>query len=91
MIRTSNKRCAEYVRQRIPFKANHIFAEYVNGRYVVFSYGYHFPMYLYDKNNRVWFKNIDKYSQSTSCHQTQAQPYLNCIKVNTKQIKALME
>jgi len=51
-----------------------IWAENSGGLYVVYSYGYHFPMYLYDKSVGVWFGNSDKYSNSTSKHQLYARP-----------------
>tara|TARA_Y100000401_G_scaffold48336_1_gene37561 strand:- start:427 stop:723 length:297 start_codon:yes stop_codon:yes gene_type:complete len=73
IIRTSNSKCGEYVENKVEFKANNIFAE-SNGvsMYCVFSYGYHFPMYVY--LNGRWFENSDKYSVSTSKQQTQARP-----------------
>lgn len=42
--------------------------------YAVYSYGQHFPMYVYDKSIGKWFGNYDKYSRSTSKHQAQARP-----------------
>lgn len=44
------------------------------GRYVVYSYGEHFPMYIYDSKTCEWYGNKDKYSRTTSCHQTKARP-----------------
>jgi hypothetical protein len=42
--------------------------------YAVYSYGYHFPMYVYDLEAKVWLGNKDKYSRTTSAHQTKARP-----------------
>jgi len=42
--------------------------------YVVYSYGYHFPMYVYDFETGLWLGNSDKYSRTTSSHQTKARP-----------------
>jgi len=42
--------------------------------YAVYSYGQHFPMYVYDKSIDKWFGNYDRYSHSTSKHQSQARP-----------------
>ena len=52
--------------------------------YVVYSYGRHFPIYLY--LNGVWYENTDKYSVSTSKHQTQARPEASTVKVDTRAI-----
>lgn len=45
-----------------------------SGRYVVYSYGDHFPMYVYDSKTCQWYGNKDKYSRTTSCHQSKARP-----------------
>ena len=42
--------------------------------YVVYSYGYHFPMYVYDREHGKWVGNKDKYSRTTSNHQSKARP-----------------
>jgi|TARA_R110002153_G_scaffold245393_1_gene400930 hypothetical protein len=44
------------------------------GLYVVYSYGHHFPMYAYDYRLKVWIGNEDKFSVSTSRHQSHARP-----------------
>ena len=81
-MKTSNKACRAQVQNRNAFTANNIFAEYITTnadlsplttcRYVVYSYGKHFPMYIYEGGH--WYANIDKYSPSTSRHQSQANP-----------------
>lgn len=43
-------------------------------RYVVYSYGTHFPMYIYDKTTGQWYGNSDKYSPTTTRHQSAACP-----------------
>ena len=42
--------------------------------YIVYSYGEHFPMYVYDRFVELWFANYDKYSPTTSKHQTLSRP-----------------
>jgi len=37
---------------------------------VIWSYGYHFPMAIRDRENKVVYVNTSKYSQSTSKHQS---------------------
>ena len=73
-IRTSNKNAREAVQKRLPFKASNTFGEWKGNGFAVYSYGYHFPMFLYDSVSRVWFKNADKYSVSTSRQQSQLNP-----------------
>ncbi len=49
--------------------------------YVVYSYGEHFPMYVWSDDQ--WFENEDKYSRTTALHMTQARPTSNTIKMDT--------
>ena len=42
--------------------------------YVVYSWGYHFPMYIYDRQAGIWVGSNDKYSSSTTRHQSQCRP-----------------
>lgn len=42
--------------------------------YVVYSYGWHFPMYMYCRQADLWYGNSDRYSASTTKHQSQARP-----------------
>ena len=95
MNKTANKDCASYVTKREEFKGSNLFGEWDGASdyfdisdtytpYVVYSYGRHFPIYLY--LNGVWYENTDKYSVSTSKHQTQARPEASTFKVNTQAI-----
>ena len=43
-------------------------------QYVVYSYGEHFPMYVYNYDAGVWLGNSDKYSRTTSKHQSISRP-----------------
>jgi hypothetical protein len=42
--------------------------------YIVYSYGTHYPVYVYDNIARQWFGNNDKSSPTTERHKTQARP-----------------
>ena len=73
-MRTTNSKSYIYTTKRQEFKANNLFAKWTDGVYVVYSYGKHFPMYIYNPIEQIWYENKDKYSQSTSKQQTQARP-----------------
>ena len=73
MNKTSNKNADQYTSQRMPFTGSNTFGEWNESCYVVYSYGYHFPMYVYKRG--IWYENSDKYSVSTSKQQTQLRPY----------------
>lgn len=42
--------------------------------YVIYSYGHHFPMYVWDETASEWLGNKDKYSRTTSKHQSKYRP-----------------
>ena len=58
----------------IEFEGSSIFAEDTNNQYTVYSYGQHFPMYIYNKQENIWFGNKNRYSRTTSKHQSQCLP-----------------
>jgi hypothetical protein len=89
MIKTSSGKCTQHVKNREVFKANNIFSESLpDGAYVVYSYGHHFPMYLY--THGVWYRNKDRYSVSTSKHMSQASPGLDTVPMDTAELKRII-
>lgn len=74
--RVANREMGSCVNRREEFVNNNrsVFAQWLDEpvRYVVYSYGTHFPMYVWE--NGVWYGNGDKYSVTTSRHQSQCRP-----------------
>jgi hypothetical protein len=93
----SNRDARQYVEQRKPFEGSNIRGKWLcptnaedverDGIYVVYSYGEHFPMYIYAEN--TWFENEDKYSPTTSKHQSQCRPTDRTILLSTAWMKQL--
>ena len=85
----TNKQMCEYTTYHIPFKnsTGTVFAEEPSNSfegqdlYVVYSYGEHYPIYVYDYQLEMWFGNYDKYSSTTSRHQTMARPEVDEIQM----------
>ena len=82
-MRVSNNKARDYVNGFKEFQGSNMFAKWLdvgNGRtetnllYVVYSYGSHFPMYVWDSTEKKWIGNKDKYSRSTTRHQSQGRP-----------------
>ena len=77
-MKVANKNASQYVDELKIFEGSNTFAEnkvqYEDKLYVVFSYGYHFPMYIYDYQAGIWVGNEDRFSMSTSKHQSQCRP-----------------
>ena len=87
MPKVSNSKARDEVQTCSPFKGSNTFAEFINGVYVVFSYGYHFP--LFACINGTWYENGDKYSPSTSKQQTQLHPLCPTEKLSTANLKLI--
>jgi len=74
IVQTPNKHARQYVQQRRNFIGSNMKGHWEpSGVYAVYSYGYHFPMWVYDPAGG-WFGNMDKYSRTTSKHQSQTHP-----------------
>ena len=90
-MKTSNSKAREFVERQQSFKGNNTFGEHTAKFYVVYSYGYHFPMYVFDKVNNEWYRNSDKYSVTTSKHMNQLHPHTyDIVSKTTKELKDLI-
>jgi hypothetical protein len=89
VTRTTNKYADDSVTAREPFKASNTFGEWIKEVYAVYSYGYHFPMFVWA--NGEWYENTDKYSRSTSKQQGQLRPHDEVrYKLTTDELKQLV-
>lgn len=88
--RIANKSARAMVQLRRPFEGSHLFARErtpqhgMSTLYVVYSYGEHWPLYVAETdegNNTTWYEMDDKYSQSTTRHQSQCNPLTGTIKL----------
>ena len=76
MPKISNHDVRPFIQRRELFNTNSgaISARQYGNLYAVFSYGDHFPMFVYDNIASQWFGNHDKYSRTTARHQQLARP-----------------
>ena len=74
--RVANSNARKYVQQRKPFQGGNTYGACIEDRYVVYSYGAHWPMFVYDDGR--WFANSDRYGRTTSKHRTQLHPLTDC-------------
>ena len=83
--RISNAEARKYVKTRVSFITNNktLFSEQRETGYVVYSYGSHFPLFIYEPISARWYENEDKYSRTTSMHRTKAHPHTETIKLST--------
>lgn len=92
-MRVSNNKARDYVNILEEFQGSNMFGKWhswdegVDKLYVVYSYGHHFPMYVYDDRENKWIGNKDKYSRSTTRHQSQARPSDEITWLNTDEMQ----
>ena len=70
--------CRQYVDRRVPFHTTNkqLFGYWcASGVYAVFSYGQHWPLFVYEPTTCKWFANEDKYGTTTSKHYGKAHPF----------------
>ena len=96
--RIANTDSRDYVHSRKPFRGSNLYAEWVSDRneesferYVVYSYGEHWPLFIYDVQLHVWFENISWYSVSTSKQKSQCNPHAAApIQLSAEQMKRVV-
>ena len=95
-MRVSNNKAREYVNSLDEFQGSNtkgIWQSWDEGAkklYIVYSYGHHFPMYVYDDQENKWIGNKDKYSKSTTRHQSQLRPSEVDMWLDTDEIKEVI-
>lgn len=60
-----------------------------NKRYVVYSYGPHWPLFIYVPQVDTWFENKGKYGPTTSKHRTFTHPHCDTVPLTVDQMKLL--
>ena len=78
IVKTTNRDCRRYVRNCVAFDNSNgqLYARRTAyGLYVVYSYGPHWPLFIYCPETEQWFENEDKYSMTTSHHRSYAHPH----------------
>ena len=86
-MKVSNSSARTFVQSRLPFKGNNTFGETIDGVYVVFSYGHHWPLFVYVDG--TWYENQERYSVSTSKHRSQLHPLTETEQVSSQEIRRL--
>jgi hypothetical protein len=74
-MRVTNKQVRTQVQQLKPFTSTtgYLFSIRRDNRYIVYSYGSHFPLFIYEGG--AWYANADKYSVTTNRHYSHAHPH----------------
>lgn len=95
--RINGRQSRPYVQRREAFKNSNgqLYAEWIDGpegreaRYVVYSYGPHWPLFIYVPLVDTWFENKDKYGPTTSKHRTFTHPHCETVTLTCQQMTVL--
>lgn len=90
MPRTNHKDARLCVQRTEHFNAHNLFSEEHNGNYIVFSYGRHYPLWVFNRATRKWYGNSVKYSPSTSRQQSMTRPSGEVEYKTTKELLSLI-
>ena len=71
-MRIANVNARAYVTARAPFQGNNLYGLKGSRGYAVFSYGRHWPLYIFRRGR--WYENADRTSVTTSKHLSQTRP-----------------
>jgi len=76
------------------FKGSNVWGEHtdvetgeVTLNYVVYSYRYTWPLFVFDNLAQVWYENKDKVSRTTSRHRTQLHPLCDTIPLGVEDMR----
>jgi len=92
-LTTANRFVWSHVQSKTAFTNTNktLFGNYVySGIYVVYSYGSHFPIYAYEPKSDRWFANEDKYSRTTTRHQSLAHPRTETYPLSSEAMRELV-
>ena len=75
--------CVALARKKEQFQFNNVYSLYRHANalriepptYTVYSYGLHYPMYVYDYEACQWYGNKDKSTPTTTRHMNKFKPY----------------
>ena len=89
----ANGKARNMVDIKAAFRGSNVWAEwgqnaYDQKLYVVYSYRYTWPLYVYDQTADTWYENCNQYSQTTSRHRSQCRPTgVKTIHLNTDDMR----
>lgn len=91
----STRTCRKWVQLRAPFRCyGSLFgtqkcASDGTTTYVVYSYGEHWPLFVY--HNGVWYENSERYSVTTSKHRSVSHPHCETVPASCDTLKKFID
>lgn len=93
-IRTTNREARNYVINGVPFTNSNgqLFGRWETpSLYVVYSYGEHWPLFIWSERTETWYENEDKYSVTTSRHHTHAHPHRETERISRAKMREIID
>jgi len=90
--RINGRTCRAWVQQKQPFQNSNgqLYAQWegMNDdlRYVVYSYGRHWPLFVYVPKVDTWFENTHRKSPTTSKHRSYSHPGCDTVSISLNNI-----
>lgn len=72
-MKIANRDARRHVQSRTTFVGSNLFGATFHDGYAVFSYGFHWPLFIH--SNGMWFENEERHSVTTSKHRSQSHPH----------------
>ena len=92
--RINGRKCRPFVQDRKAFQNSdgQLYAKWETpDLYVVYSYGDHWPLFMWAGRTDTWYQNADKFSPTTSRHRTYAHPYEDTELVGCYRMKQIID
>jgi hypothetical protein len=72
------------------YETNYVGSNEIIANYVVYSFRYTWPLFVFDNLAQVWYENVDAFSQTTKKHKTQLHPLCNTIPLNVEDMRIVV-
>lgn len=87
----SARRAKIYIEKKETFHIQNLFAENRGDLYIVYSYGRHYPMFVYNRTTDTWYENMTKYSQTTARHKNNCRPDTSLVPATSESLCSMID
>lgn len=87
------RKVREMVQSKRVFEGNSVYGDWAAEKgalYVVYSYGTHWPLFIWSPLEQRWFENSSRYSTTTSRHRSACHPHCDTIQRPLQWMKDLI-
>jgi hypothetical protein len=89
----TNRDARQYVQNFTEFEGSNLFSSTrrlpEETIYAVYSYGTHWPLFIWSEDAQAWFENEERHSVTTSKHRSQSHPHRPTILLSLRLMRKL--